>query len=291
MATRRSPGSRPTSGPIRSKDDRPLPESEELVMKIAVRALAGLTFLLGLLCLLLSLAAGVGVWVVKGPVTDRATRLFARVEAALDVADNGLDHAGTSLGTAAQRLDSARDEQRKLSGKPQQGGALKRTLARTVQRRVAPEINNATGNLHTVAEAAVVVNSILEDLGNFPLLSTTGLDVDQLNDINTQLAGVGPAAWELSRLLGEPGPDADVDAQLSRVEQALKGLVTLVAEYKSRVAEARARKEEVKSRVFAWITPGAVIISLVCFWIALSQLSVLAHARAWWTSAGENAPS
>src|SRR5262249_5680136 len=73
------------------------------------RILAGIILLLSAAGLLLSLAGGVGVWIVEGLVTARATRVFERIEAALDIADQGLAQVETSLARAAERLDSARE--------------------------------------------------------------------------------------------------------------------------------------------------------------------------------------
>jgi hypothetical protein len=253
-------------------------------MRLCKRILAGLVFLLATAALLLSVAGGVGVWIVKGPATDRATRVFGRIDASLDVAEQGLDHAQASLSSAAERLESVKQEQRKLAQEPRRNNALGRLLARTVQQRVAPELGDAHETLHTVAEAAVVVNSILEDIGNSPFLSTSGLDLDRLTEINNRLADVGPAAWELSRLLGEPGTESDPDAaaQLSRVERTLEAIRGLVAQYQTQVTQARQRTAELKARTLTWITPAAVLVSLVCFWIAVSQVGLLAHARSWW---------
>jgi hypothetical protein len=254
-------------------------------MKVCKRILAVLTSLLGVTALLLSLAGAVGVWIVKGPATAKATRVFERIEAALDVADQGLDHVKTSLARAAERLDSARQEQRQLTREPGKMDMARRLLARTVQQRIAPEVGDANEQLHTVAEAAVVVNSVLEDLGNFPFLSVTGLDIGQLTEINSRLSAVAPAAWELSRLLGEPGaqPDSDAaSAQLSRVEQALRTMQELIDGYEVQVAQVRRRTEGLKSSTLPWITPASVVVSLVSWWIALSQVSVLAHAQSWW---------
>jgi hypothetical protein len=125
-------------------------------MKGFRRMLAGLTLLLSTMMLLLSLGGGVGVWRVKEPVTDKATRVFGRLEAALDLAEQNLAQVKTSLTRAPERLDSAREEQGKLAQEPQRSSALGRTLARTVQRSVAPELGNAHEKLHAVAEAAVV---------------------------------------------------------------------------------------------------------------------------------------
>jgi hypothetical protein len=260
-------------------------------MLICKRIVAGLVLLLSAAGLLLGLVGGGGVWIIKGPVTERATRVFGRIEAALDVADQGLDHVKTSLAKAGERLESAKDEQRKLAQQPQPNSAVRRMLARTVQQRIAPELENANEELHTVAEAAVVVNSVLEDVGNFPFLSVAGLDLGRLQEFNSRLADLGPAAWELSRLLGEPGQEADAaGTQLSRIEQTLNTMQGFIAEYIGRVAEERQRLEELKSRTLPWITPAAVLFSLVCFWIALSQVSLMAHACSWWKYAGRNNP-
>src|SRR5262245_52091897 len=120
-------------------------------MSVCKRILAGLTLLLSAAGLLLSVAGGVGVWVVKGPVRDKATWVFERVEAALGVADGGLDHVKTSLARAAARLGDVREEQRQLTREPRKADAARRFLARTVQQRVAPELGDAHEKLHTVA--------------------------------------------------------------------------------------------------------------------------------------------
>jgi hypothetical protein len=245
--------------------------------------LAALSILLSIGMLLLSLAVGIGIWIVKQPATDKATRIFGRIEAALDIAQQNLDQVKVSLARAAERLDGAREEQRKLAQMPQTSNVLRRTLARTVQRQIAPELGDAHEKLHTVAEAAVVVNSVLEDVGNFPFLSVTGLDLDRLTEINNRLSEVAPAAWELSRLLGEPDSDPSAAAnQLSRIERTLNTLRGMIGEFEPWLTLVRQRTELLKSRTFPWITPAAVILSAVCFWIALSQVSLMVHAWSWW---------
>src|SRR5262249_46238855 len=95
------------------------------------------------------------------------------------------------------------------------------------------------------------------------------------------------AAWELSRLLGEPDTDSDAAGnQLSRIERTVTTLRRFIAEFKARLTEVRQRTQELKSRTLSWVTPVAVLISAVCFWIALSQFSLMAHACSWWKNAG-----
>jgi len=253
-------------------------------MNVCKRFLAVIILLLGVAGLLLSLAGGVGAWIVKEPVKAKAIRIFERIEAALDLADQGLDHVKTSLARAAERLDSVREEQRRLAQEPRSNNALGSFLARTVQQTLAPEFSNAHETFHTVAEAALVVNTVLENFGNFPFLSVAGLEVGDLTEINNRLTQVESSAWSLSRLLGQPGPAPDSDEasiQLSRVEQTLKTMRGMLAEFESKLTLVRQRTEELKSRTLPWITPASVLIALVCFWIALSQVSLLVHAWSW----------
>jgi hypothetical protein len=254
-------------------------------MSVSKRILAGLSFLLATAALLLSLTGGIGIWIVKEPVTAKATRIFERVYAALDIADEGLDHVKTSLARAAERLDSAREEQRRLAQGPRQNNVTQRLLAPMVLPRIAPDFGEAHQTLHKVAEAAIVVNSVLEDVGTVPFLSVTGLDVGDLTRVNSLLSQVESSAWGLSRLLGEPASDPDSDAvspQLSRIEQALKTMQGLLAEYEPQLTQVRQRTEQLRSRILSSITPATVLVSLVCFWIALSQVSLLSHAWSWW---------
>src|SRR5262245_5752932 len=105
-------------------------------MNVCKRILAGLTFLLGAAGLLLSLAGGVGVWMVREPVTVKATRVFDRIEAALDKADKGLDHVKTSLARASERLNTVRDQQRQIAQEPRRSDPLRRLVVRTVQQSI-----------------------------------------------------------------------------------------------------------------------------------------------------------
>jgi hypothetical protein len=261
-------------------------------MKVCKRIAAGLAILVSAAMLLLSLGGSIAIWIVKEPVTTKLTGGFDRIDHALDVADEYLTQVKSSLARAAERLDSARQEQRQLAQQSQPSNAVRRFLARTVQQRIAPELGDAHNKLHTVAEAAVVVNSVLEDVGNFPLLPGLGVDIDRLAEMNNRLADVGPAAWELSRLFGESELTADAaGAQLSRIEQVLQRMQELIAEYESRLTQLRQRIKDLKAHTLPWITPVSILISAVCAWIALSQISLMSHAWSWWKRCGYDGPN
>jgi hypothetical protein len=108
-------------------------------------------------------------------------------------------------------------------------------------------------------------------------------------DLNSRLADVGPAASELGRLLGAQEEDARAAGQqLLRIGLTVKMLQGLIADYEPRLTAVRQRTEQLKSRTLPWITPAVILISVVCLWVALSQLSLMAHTWSWWTRAGHS---
>jgi hypothetical protein len=137
-----------------------------------------------------------------------------------------------------------------------------------------------------------VVNSVLEDVGNFPFLSVAGLEVGDLTETNSRLTQVESSAWNLTRLLGEPGPEPASDGastEVSRIERALKTMRGLLAAYEPRLTQVRERTEGLKSKTLGWILPASVLVSFACFWIALSQVSLMCHAWSWCRHSGHNA--
>src|SRR5262245_7118368 len=161
-------------------------------MTLVWRVLILLVVVVAVAALLLSLAGGIGVWMVKGRVTDFATSKFDKAEAALDKADRGLTLVNATLANAAERLEAARQDQRST---PRNNNLARRLLARTVQQTIAPQLDEAQATLNTIAEALVVVKSVLEDAAELPT-ENVGLDADRLTRLRGQLSQVGPAAWE-----------------------------------------------------------------------------------------------
>jgi hypothetical protein len=76
----------------------------------------------------------------------------------------------------------------------------------------------------------------------------------------------------------------------SRLDRTLEMLQGWLGDFESRLAEVRRQTEALKAQTLPRITPAAVLISVVCFWIALSQVSLMAHACSWWKHSRPNKP-
>jgi hypothetical protein len=108
-----------------------------------------------------------------------------------------------------------------------------------------------------------------------------------LTQLNKSLAKLGPAAWELGRRLDGPESDVDSGGEMSRIVQSLQTMQGHLTEFASRIGEVRERTERLESQMPTWITCAVVLISAVCFWVAVSQVSVLVHASTWWKAGKE----
>jgi hypothetical protein len=257
-------------------------EEEGSLVLLCKRILRVLVLLVSTSVLLLSLVGGIGIWVIRDPIVVRATQIFGRVEAALDVVDEGLEGARKSLGRAMERLESARQEQRNLSQQPQPKNGKRKALALAVKRGLAQQVEDSRRKLSTVAEASVVVNSVLQDVGNLPFLSASGLDHERLTELNRSLAKVGPAAWELSEALGDPDSDANAAGeQFSHIDKTMQTIRGSLDEYQPKVQQVRERTKRLKDGTQSWMTTAAVLISGLCFWIALSQACLLRRVWSW----------
>jgi len=250
-------------------------------MAAARSFLAGLALIVSAIVLLLSLAVGVGVWIIKQPVTDRTTLVFQKIDASLEIARQGLQETRVSLDRASQRLESVAAQQRAEASQPQRSLSVSRTLARSVQRQFTPDLQATQDKLQTVAEASLVINTVLSDLAHFPLFQSSRLDTERLTEMNRQISQVGPAAWELSRLLGDGGTDPGAEAELTRMMRTLDTVRGLIAQYEPQVVRVRQQTEALRTEVFRWITAAVVLISFLSFWIAFSQVCLMRQVWKW----------
>jgi hypothetical protein len=68
---------------------------------------------------------------------------------------------------------------------------------------------------------------------------------------------------------------------MSKVENLLTSLLALVSDYQNQVKQVRQQTTALKAKVFAWITPAAILVSVVSFWIAVSQLCIMSRSWSW----------
>jgi hypothetical protein len=246
------------------------------------RLLAVFVLLISVVVLLAAMAAVVGLWVVRGPATERLERLFDRADAVVKVAQAALARADGSLAKAAQSLNTVKEKHQELGSGADKDRAILNLIAMGINSEVAPEVQETRERLLAVTEAAVVLDSVLGDLNDLPAVSVSGPEAQRLGEIRQRLAQLAGITQQLGGMLnqGQPDKDAlgsgvvDIDAILTKVR-------ALVTEYTAKVAKAQEELAAWRARAFTWITIGVPAVSVLLVWIALGQVSLIAHAVSW----------
>jgi hypothetical protein len=137
--------------------------------------------------------------------------------------------------------------------------------------------------VNVVTEASVVINSLLDGIKDLPLTSLTGIDAGQMRQIESTLSGVATKSQALSAALGDSLPEEGpgLDDRTSEVQEGLNRVLQLLSEFQSEVKRVQTRLAELKPETLAWIKAAPFIITVVLAWVALSQMSLFAHAWSW----------
>jgi hypothetical protein len=249
------------------------------------RALALVSVLLSLVFFVACAAGIAGAWVVKKPLTERATRLFTRTEAILNETAENLQGARNVLKQAQQSLGTVQANSLKLGDDPKQNSPIVQSIVQQVASNLAPKVGDVRQTLGSVTEAAVVANTVLDNLNEIPLVSVSHLDTDQLQATSDQLTTLAAKAQQLSALLPEKNAKdasaAAVNGPAASMEDILRTLQSVADEYEPRVVELKDRVGEVRSHLVRWIDWGTIGLTLVLGWLALSQVSMLCHGWGW----------
>ncbi len=101
--------------------------------------------------------------------------------------------------------------------------------------------------------------------------------------MNQRVAEMGTAAGKLTDLLGQPGAagNEEFENEATLIEQKVQFLLGLVDEFARKLTDIRDRAAALKIRTERYLFIGAVALTVLLSWFALSQISLMAHAWSW----------
>jgi hypothetical protein len=248
------------------------------------RVVAVLVLLVSTVVFVASLIGAGAAWPVRTRLHDLTTKLSGRVEEVVGVVTRGAGQAEAIAVKAQDRLTEFETARAKDTAAPGNRVALQLAAFR-LKSEYPSQITEMHENVTLAAQAAVVADSVLENADAWPLDAGARLDADRLKDVSDRLGQAAVMAQDLSDMLeespeGQPLPAAVADRQ-SRIAEALQAVLDAIHEFQGRVADFAAKEQALKPRVLYWIDAGAVIAIVALLWIALSQVSVMAHAWGW----------
>jgi hypothetical protein len=255
-------------------------------MKNGRRVLGIALLVVGVLGLVLFTAGIVGVWIVKEPLGERLLETTGRVERALDVVGRNIKVVDESAGKAREELAALKEAP--PAPKPNAGAGDKgkrvmklRSVARGVSRDLPPQLSDLRTTMGKASATAVVVNSLVSDLGHLSLGPSVRLDTDQLHQFEETLTETAAATQKLSASMGGDADSATAVHQASaELDRVLGRVQALTGRFEERVAGTADRVRDLKARLPGAMGRAAVLLTVVLAWALLGQVGLLFCGRA-----------
>jgi len=262
-------------------------------MRVVKHLVGAVVVLLSVVGLVAALAAVVAVWVVRQKLDESSAKVLDRVENALDLTAKTTRRANEVL----DRAEASLVEYRKSPPEQADVDASRRLAlgmaAGKIRQDYSSQMDEVRYNLSTLAEAAVVANSVLESAEGWAAESGANLDADRARALSDNLGNAAALSRELQgRLKDSPtgGVSPEARQRASEIEAVLQKVRGYTQEFESRVAGLQAREAAVRPRLFFWLYGGALIATALLLWFAVAQVSLLVHGWSWlWGRAARQA--
>jgi hypothetical protein len=252
-------------------------------MKFARRLLAVIVMLLASVGIVCCIAGSVGIWVFRQKATPKVESASAQLDAGLKRATTATENVQNALARARASLVEVKKNSADLGGdeKGRRASGLVRML---IQREVAPSVDNLGGRLATFSDVAVAVAAMLDGFQDLPESQTGKLSPDKLNRWADQATQLSTKLNQLQTIVGDgdtAAAEKDVLAATSEVDLVLQRCQATVDEWQSDLDRAGAEVTRVKSQILDWLAIAVIAVPIVGAWLALSQVSLFAHAWKW----------
>jgi hypothetical protein len=153
-----------------------------------------------------------------------------------------------------------------------------------IRQEAGPKINEVGARLDTFSDAAVAVSSLLESFQEFTLAETGRVKPEQLARLAGQAMQLSAALQKLQGFIGDgegPAAEKDVIAAANKVELVLENCQAVVDDMNADLGAARPVLSRLEAKILGWMLLGAVAVTVVASWVAVSQVSLFAHGLKW----------
>ncbi len=246
-----------------------------------VGTLVALLSTVGIVC---CVAGIVGIWMFHQSVSAKVENITARLDGGLQRVSIANQNLQRALEQARSSMGKVSKESTALGSGEEKNRRARSTLRNLVLQQVGPNINNLGVQLATFSDAAAAVSSLLGSFQELPLGKTSFTKFDKMEDWRVQTAQLADTLERLETVVGDGNKESsgqEIAAASSAVDLALQRCQQKVADWQSGIEAAREGLQFVKTGIFGWVTPAAIVVTLFCAWVAVGQISVFALALPW----------
>jgi hypothetical protein len=253
-------------------------------MRSLRRVLAAITLALGALGIMICVLGVVGIWILRAKANHTVTRMDAAVGVGVQRASSAIQNVRRALEQAKIDVQRLSDEAANLGPEPEKNRRSANLLRKLVRERVGANLNDLEGRLMTGADAAAAIASLLQSMQELPMGRPARLDPDSLERATNQASQLAASLHKLQTALGEDDQIAvapEVAAASRDVSRVLERCQTIANDWQADLDDVREQSAQLKQHILGWLTVAAILLTAVCAWAAVSQLSLCAHAWKW----------
>jgi hypothetical protein len=133
-------------------------------------------------------------------------------------------------------------------------------------------------------DAAVTVSTLLHSLQELPASRTGRIKPDQLERWEDEAQQLSEKLRRLEAAVGngeKATTSTEVAGATSEVDLILQKCQARMDAWQSALEAARDDLRHAKAEILGWLTPAAIVGTLLCLWMAAGQISLFGHALRW----------
>jgi phage-related protein len=249
-------------------------------MRTLERVLTVILMVVSILALLLSLAGIVGTWIVRDKLSTALVGIVTNAETMATSAKQGLDHLDATLTQAGDQVAALEQGVQTLGTNVEENKPLLTALSDQLKATLGPLLDTARELMTSLGEAVAAVNSAIEAINAIPFLSAEIPEITALDKLSQDLESFGNEVEDLLTTIDLKsseivnGVTSILTTPLSKVGGALDQMQATISGFSQQVGDVQQRLSNLESDIPKWLTWGAVILTVVLLWFALSQAAL-----------------
>ena len=131
------------------------------------------------------------------------------------------------------------------------------------------------------------LSSLLQSFQELPLGQTSRIKPDELEGLADQASQLSVALGRLQAVVGEEDKDVsekEVAVAASEMDLVLQKCQSRLDDWQSNLDAVSEEFQHVKAEILDWLRIAAITVTVACVWVAVSQISLFAHACKWFRS-------
>jgi hypothetical protein len=242
-------------------------------VSVVRRSIAACVVVIAAVAFAACVAGIVGIWSAHRQVTDKIEDVSARL-------DDGLGRAAATTRRLRRSIETIRGDVTLIRDGPDglDPAGEKYKIVTAYLRTVADRLDN-------LSDAAATVSFFLQSRQELPFRRSKRLSPERLARAADRAKQLAAVVEEVQARLADREKlftGQLLAALVKKVEAILQRCEEMVAEWETDIEDGRDDLADGKTQVLRWLLIGAIGATVVCGWVGVSQLSLIAHGWKWW---------